>query len=723
MRRFSLLLALILFAPAFAEPPAKEARIQKKDRKHYRKAQEYFFFEEYDRAMPLLEKLTAEYPDNSIIHFEMGVCLYYSPTGKMKSLPWFEKALMLAGDNASPELFYYAGTCYQMQNRFDDAIRCYEGMKKQLDTPDEQKSMDRLIASCNNGKKYMAAPLNVRVENLGDNVNSPYPDYAPVFTGDEKLLLFTSKRKGTTGGNIDDDGHYFEDVYMSRNVSEGGAWSAAGQYDSSYTIKKKGPFRFLFSKAENVSEINTHEHDGSIAVSPDGQKLYIFRYSDVWVATVNENGRWSKPKRLHESIDGKSSHEPSLCLSSDGNTIYFVSDRPGGIGGKDIYRAERTSDGNWGAPVNLGFGVNTPYDEESPSLSEDGQTLYFSSEGHASMGGFDVFKAKLVGSKWSEAENLGYPINNGGDDLFFVPGKKGAYGYYASLQHNSLGDLDIYAIEYLEQMHRMWVKLIDNDNNRPVSDARVWYTKGQNGRKNLLEISPDGFAQFNFDPGATYSISIEREGYRPASSEITIADDPRLDNLYQEIRFSFTRDESKRVTGQEIQLSTALFNVDKEMNAPGSDMNVSRSAFMAALDKNNPRPDLKVTTLSEKYPESASSGNGADGAVFNTVYFDFEKTELNEEARVELDRAADYMKRNRAERFDIYGYTDAKGSENFNLQLSEKRAQAVRGYLISKGVGPGQLEIIAKGKSDPAGVNDTEEGRRKNRRVEIRIRK
>lgn len=718
MKRLLLLLAVSSAFSVFADP-GKTTRLQGKDRKFYRKAQEYFFFEEYDRAVPLLRKLSEQYPQNSIIHFELGVCMYYSPTDKMKSLPFFEKALNLAGNKADDELLYYAGTSYQMVNRFDDAIRCFSELKKKMETPDGIKSVDRLIETCNNGKKMMEHPLNVRIENLGDNVNSPYPDYAPVLTSGEQFMLFTSKREGTTGGNIDDDGYYFEDVYMSRNVGNNKGWSNSGKYDSTYKMTRKGPLRFLFTKAENVAEINTHDHDGSIAVSPDGNDLYIFRYSDIWKATVNENGHWSKPKRLHETIDGKSTHEPSLCISHDGNSLYFVSDRPGGLGGKDIYRAARMPDGSWGTPVNLGPSVNTAYDEESPYLDAEGKYLYFASEGHNSMGGFDIFKSPLENDKPGQPENLGYPINNGGDDIFFVPGAKGDYAYYASMQNNTLGDLDIYAVEFLKDAHRLWVKLIDNAGERPISDASVWFTNRENGRKNLLEVAPDGTAQFNFEPGASYTLSVDREGYHSAKAELHFPDDAKLDNCYQEIRFEFTKNESGAVNGQAITLTSGLFDVDKEIGRNGSgDMNAARSGYLASLDKANPRAGLVVNKVQETYDNSPT---GPATVVFNTIYFEFEKSDLGEEARVELDRAADYMKRHPAVQFELYGYTDSKGSESFNTGLSQKRAESVKNYLLGKGVSAQQLHTIPKGMSDPVGLNDSEAGRRKNRRVEIRI--
>ncbi len=720
MKRLLIALLLGTALHAVAAPAEKQERIERKDRKVFRKAQEFFFFEEYDRAEPILTKLITQYPNNAILHFQMGVCLYYSQTGKMSSMPWFEKAIAMAGTTATEEMWYYAGTTYQMNNRFDDAIRCYQELRKKMDTPEGIKSMNRLIETCENGKKLMGTPVAVRVENLGDNVNSPYPDYAPVFTSGDQLLLFTSKRKGTTGGNMDDEGHYFEDVYMSRNMSENGAWTSAGKLDTSYKMKRKGPLRYLFTKAENVSEINTHDHDGSIAVSPDGQKLYIYRYSDMWQATVNENGKWTRPKRMHEQIDGKSSHEPSMCISPDGNTMYFVSDRVGGFGGKDIYRAEKLANGNWGVPINLGPNVNTPYDEESPYVAADNQALYFASEGHNSMGGFDVFKSPNENGQWMKPENLGYPINNGGDDLFFVPCTAGdRCGYYASMQHNTLGDLDIYAIAKIEQTHRMTIHI--SDNGKAVSNARVWYTNTQNGRKKLLEFTPEGFALFNFEPGVTYDISLERDGYKPAKTSISIPAETKLDNCVQEISYAFVANELRGITGQQIEMTTALFDVDAAAGTNGD--NVQRLGFVTTLDKVNPRKDLVLQYLTEIYPEVVAGNNTNNAAAFNTVYFEFEKADLNEEARVELDRAAEYMNRNPNLRFEIYGYTDAKGSEQFNQELSARRAEAVKTYLLSKGVPPELLVLIPKGMSDPVSGNADEAGRRKNRRVEIRIKK
>ncbi|MGL4598334.1 MAG: hypothetical protein ACRCYO_12430, partial [Bacteroidia bacterium] len=405
----SLFLRFLLFFFMFSHAFVTNANPihSKKDRKVWRQAEEHFTYSEYDEALPLFLRLVEKDPENSQLNYKLGICYYFSTTSRPLCVPYYERALAHAGRDTTSDLLYHAGVGFLTVNHFAQAQDLFARLNRRREGMNYTE-LRHLMQSAENGIAAWKNPARIRIRNLGRNINSPYPDYAPVITPDQSMLLFTSKRKGTTGGRRDDDGYYYEDVYQSRNLASK-RWGASDRYDTNFRARHFGPFLLFFARAENVTQINTNDHDGSISLAPDGKKLFIYRYSDIWEADWAETG-WKKPKRMGKAIDARASHEPSVCISPDGKTLFFVSDRKGSMGGKDIWYCSRAADNSWEKPRNLGRNFNTEYNEDAPCLTADGNTLYFASEGHNSMGGYDIFKSKkLADGNWSPAENLGAP--------------------------------------------------------------------------------------------------------------------------------------------------------------------------------------------------------------------------------------------------------------------------------------------------------------------------
>lgn len=432
-------------------------------------AKEYFKSDEYLDALPLYIKLDSLVPQNGEYCFRAGVC-YFNTFAKSKSLPYLIKAKNLLYPDR--DLLLYLAHSYHLNHKFDEAISAFQKFKDSVATKpadphfhskmkEEQKDIARYIEMCETGKKLVADSLDFVIDNLGPNINSQYPDYVPIVSADEHVLIFTSRRPSTTGGETDPaDEHYYEDIYISTK-DQNGKWTAP----------------------QNMgSKVNTEYHDACIGLSPDGHKLFIYRaeegLGDIYVSKL-KGTEWSVPELMGKEINFES-WEPSATISADEKTVFFTSDRAGGFGGTDIYAMKLNKDGSWSKPENMGSGINTKYDEDAPYIHPDNKTLFFSSKGHKTMGGFDIFTTTFNDStqKWSEPENAGYPINTADDDIFFIWSADGTKGYFSSYRPDSYGEKDLYIIHRPEGTSNVLVlkgNIYDKETKQPV-EANITLT-------------------------------------------------------------------------------------------------------------------------------------------------------------------------------------------------------------------------------------------------------
>ncbi|RZK18770.1 MAG: hypothetical protein EOO56_15475, partial [Hymenobacter sp.] len=369
-------------------------------------------------------------PNNAQLNARIGECYLHSST-KHSALAYLQKSQQLDA-TAEPRLHYLLARALHLSGQWAAAIQEYEQARPtaaDATSDDVAVTTDDLaqrVRECHRGQLLQAHPVRVQLENAGPAINSPMSDYGPLISADASVLLLTSRRAGSTGGELDAEGNgLLEDIYQSDWT--GTAW---------------GPARNL------GAPINTARHDATVGLSADGQHLLV--YSEEHEGDIYESdllgATWGKPKSLGTRLNTKYT-ESSACYSPDGKYLYFVSDRPEGRGGRDIYRLELEAR----TPAeNLGTVLNSPYDEEGVFMHPDGKTLYFSSKGHDSMGGYDIFKSTLnAKGQWSEPENLGWPINTPDDDVYFVMSASGQYAYYSSDQPGGLGAKDIYRITFL----------------------------------------------------------------------------------------------------------------------------------------------------------------------------------------------------------------------------------------------------------------------------------
>jgi tetratricopeptide (TPR) repeat protein len=480
-------------------------------------ASNYFLLEKYSLAEPLYFKLDSLKPNTPDYCYKLGVCYIYNNKEDI-ALPIFEAGLKKA--TLYPKaLLYYTAKAYHLNHKFDEAIKYYERYKGFVNKEGDKNkvtiiaNLNRQIEMCRNGKELIKNPLPLEVFNLGPEINSQYPDYGPVVTADEEQVIFTSNRPNTTGGQKTEDGIYFEDIYLSRKTTNG--WSPAVQ----------------------MTELNTQGHDASKGINPNGEKMIIYRYGkdkllssssgDLYLSE-HKNGNWQKAERMSDKINSPG-WEPSASLPDDDRIIYFVSNRQGGFGGTDIYSIKKLPNGEWAEPWNLGPGINTPYDEDSPFISPDGKTLYFSSTGHRSMGGYDIFITRFDETKkqWTTPENVGYPISTAQDDLYFSWSADGSRIYFSSVRPGGYGDKDIYYASIKKINNNVLIlkgKILDAKDQKPLEAIiRISDPETNETITNVTTNSNTGKYLAVLQTGKKYRITFESTNFHIITENIDLS--------------------------------------------------------------------------------------------------------------------------------------------------------------------------------------------------------
>lgn len=384
----------------------------------------YMMEKDFEKAKGLYLTILKTEPDNADVKYRLGICYLNSDGEKDKALTYLEEAAQkvsekynpssLKEENAPPDAYFLLGSAYRISNEPDKAIAAYTRYRETLDPKDEYNLAvtDQYIRSCNLAKEMQANPRNFTLLNLGAPVNTDQPNFNAVVSGDGKTLFYTSP------------GRQGYEIFTSEQTND--TWSAP----------------------RNVTQaLGTGRYMKTCDLSFDGQTLLLVlddpMNADIFVSRFSK-GRWSKAESVGKEINTKM-NETHASLSADGKVLYFTSNRKGGVGDLDIYKAEPGEKGGWGKAVNLGPEINTPFNEETPFVSDDGTVLYFSSEGHTSMGGYDIFRYHLE-DPGRGVINMGYPLNTTDNDLFYVPFGDGSLGYYAYNGDDSYGGRDIYQV-------------------------------------------------------------------------------------------------------------------------------------------------------------------------------------------------------------------------------------------------------------------------------------
>jgi outer membrane protein OmpA-like peptidoglycan-associated protein/tetratricopeptide (TPR) repeat protein len=682
MKKVITLLALIFSVATFAQNIEFSKENFKDDKDGLKEAKRNIeagdqFFEQgsifYKQAIDPYLLANKFNPNNALLNFKIGKSYLYS-NYKLKALPFLEKALKL-DPLVDPQIHYILAKVYHLDMQWDKAIGEYKAFQGTLKSMSEFKDLieevNKHIAECLTGKELVKNPLRVFIDNVGPEINSQYPDYGPVISADESVMMFTSRRPNTTGGQIDPGiNEYFEDVYIS--TKKDGKWAPA----------------------MNMGKpINTEDHDANSGLSADGQKVLIYigkNNGDLYESELKGDS-WSKPERMNKNIN-TDFHESSACYTPDGKSVYFVSDKPeGGLGDRDIYISTKDEKGKWGKPVNLGPPINTQYGEEGVFLHPDGKTLYFSSQGHKTMGDYDIFKSVYDDKTktWSEPENMGYPVNTPDADVFFVISASGKHGYYASFNSNGYGEKDIYMITFLGKEKPM---VMNNEDNllasltAPVKETVI---------APVMQIKE---AQLTILKG------VITDDVTKKTLEATVE---IIDNLKNEIIASFTSNSS---TGKYLVSLPAGRNYG---------IAVKKENYLFHSENF----DIPATAAYQEVVKDVALKNIAVGSkiILKNIFFDFDKATLRPESTNELERLTKLLNDVPTLKIEISGHTDSKGADAYNKTLSNNRAKAVVDYLITKGIAADRLTSVGYGEEQPISTNDTEEGRQLNRRTEFKI--
>ncbi len=651
MKISSIIFSIFLFSTTgiFSQSITKELN------KKIKNAEDYYINDKFASALPLFLDIVKFDSSNLDLNFKIGICYLNSRTEKIRSIHFLEKAIECANNKQCTEkenkarinAFKFLGDAFHLAYKFDQAIVAYEKYKSMLPNNKDQitfEEVNRKIEMCKVGKELIATPVKIEIENMGASINSAYADYGPVLSADESTLIFTSRRPESTGGKMDEDGKFFEDIYISKKNDS--VWSPAVSIGSS---------------------INTEGNEATVGISIDGQIILIYKDekgNGNLFTTSLIGDQWSSPKKLNKNINTKD-WEPSAFLSADGNILYFTSNRKGGFGGRDIYKSNKLPNGEWAIASNLGPAINTPYDEDAPFIHPDGLTLYFSSNGHGTMGGFDIFSSMLSDkNEWTKPANIGYPINTTDDDIYYAVSPDNKRAYYSSFKSGGIGEKDNYLItffEYIESPLTLLKGVVTDPYGKIPKAVEITVTDNETGK--IVGIyrpnSKTGEYLFILPPGKNYNITYEAEGYLFHSENM------------------------------DVLIKTNYYVIRKAVQ-------------------------LKPLVVGAK-------------VVLKNIFFDFDKATLRPISNVELGKLFKLLSSNKGMIVEISGHTDEKGEINYNVKLSEERAQSVVAYLIEKGINKNQMIAKGYGESNPIADNfnsdgiENTENMQLNRRVELKI--
>lgn len=484
----------------------------------------------YKKAYDLYDQLYTKNPKNFEFKSRLGFCALYYPEKKSRAIEIFED---IKRNDKSPEADYYLAKAYHSNYKFDKAITHYEayilakGNKIKEDDKEMLRDAKLGITNCNNGKELMANKVVADIKNIGSPINSHEVEGVPIISADESVLIYTYRGEKSTGGLLNDelkedkiDGTYHEDIFISNRVN-----------DSTWGIPTP------------ITNLNTNGNDAAIALSPDGQMLFTFvsdvkNPGDIMYSSYSGT-EWSVPVKLNSNINSEY-WEGSCSITADGRYLYFASERPGGYGGRDLYISEKVN-GDWGPAKNLGAAINTEYDDDAPFIHPDGITLFFSSEGHKSIGGYDIMYSIKKDNSWIEPISMGIPLNTTEDDRFYVINAKGDVGYFSSNRAGTggKGEQDIYTVMpgiigerpvlallkgsvYVDEKPvEAKIEVVKKDNNELIGP---YYSNSKTG-KYLMAISP----------GHNYSVKVTTANMEPMEEIVSIE---KL-NKFVEVRKDF----------------------------------------------------------------------------------------------------------------------------------------------------------------------------------------
>ncbi|WP_240471666.1 OmpA family protein [Hymenobacter aerophilus] len=634
-----------MLTTAMAQPALAQST-----RQQLKTANKLFGQENFRASLPYYEQVLAKDPNNAQALFRAGIA--YMSFDKEKASDYIYKAQRLK-KNVSKDVEYWLGRVDHLNYNFDEAIAHFQAYNATLKTKDTRKrDLSRLIQNSKNAKVQFNSPRDIFVKNLGPTINTQWSEHSPVISADDKILLFTSRSdnmtnvsalqaaEGKDGKKLAADGQYYENIYEARRIDEDN-----------------------WDKPRSLSGVlNGKGHDASIQVFDNDTKMLMYRNDengDILYSEKSGND-WTEPKRLNKNIN-TAAYESDAYITPDGLTIYFSTAKYSEDGTLDIYYSTRVPGGEWGPAKSIGNAINTAYDDDSPYLSRDGKTMYFSSRGHNTMGGYDIFKSEYdsIGRKWGRPENMGYPINTPDDDTYYRLSPDGSYAYLSSYRIGGYGEKDIYTINYIKNATiRGRVLAIQDSSAIPGAELVFSGTQADKTALSYRDVSKPltGEYQVNVLSGRTYQVAVSKDGRNIETQEFAVP------------------------------ISTNDSTV------------IEKNFYVNYID-------TMVTNI----------------ANINPIYFDTDKYTLRPESIVELKKVSDLLAANPGINISIEGNTDSRNTDEYNMVLGQNRANVAYNYLKKAGIAETRMVTVSYGERRPVAPNDSPENMQLNRRTDFRV--
>lgn len=613
---------------------AQDVTLSRTARQVYDKAQKAWQERKLPEATELFEKVLEIEPNSYDTHLRLAQ-VYELQRKPDLTRKHYYKAIHLKPDAPqSAPAFQWIGRDHFNVQRYDSAQFYFE---KAMALFPAKSSLARLAeksaASSQFAQLAIKNPLPIEKRSMGDTVNFLGTQYFPVMTADNETLIFTGLTE-----NRD------ENIYYTRRI-KGNRWDVP----------------------EEISKtINTTNNEGTCTVSADGRTLVFTACNrpdghgscDLYISHKIGN-EWSQPVNLGQQVNSRE-WESQPSLSADGHTLYFASDRKGGIGKRDIWVTHLDEKKQWAAPKNLGPAINTPDEENAPFIHANGRTLFYSSNGLPGMGGFDIFITQKMDTLWAQPANIGYPINTVSDQVGLFIASNGENAYYTDDNTEKGGGRSLlYTFRVPESLQKIITptryakgKVFDKKTGTVLaSDIELFDLKTQAKVGSFTSDGQNGSFLAVLNKGGEYAFYVSKPGY-----------------LFKSLSFS---------------VNDTLSFVDLELP-------------LEAIEKDR-------------------------AEVLNNIFFKTGEYILDDKSKVELDKLTDFLHKNKTIKIEISGHTDDVGSDTENMALSQRRAQSVQYYLQQSGIAADRILAKGYGETTPTAPNDSEENRQKNRRIEWRI--
>ncbi len=645
MYRILFLIFLILSVRGITSGQQKYSTKSVKAIEFYEQAKQAYYSKNYSKAIEKLEKASKD--DPNFIEAVIGLSdIYTEMENPAKAIEYLEKSLKMNNSFFLPS-FYNLGNLYFSQARYNEALPNYKAFLNSKSSDSKMRSAaGKKLANCEFGIYSMSHPVPFEPQNLGDSINSIYDEYWPSLSADEQTLVVTRKLP-----------------VKNQNPLSTNTFAQQEQEDFYVSYWKNN----YWTKMKDIgSPLNTADNEGAQSLSVDGRRMYFTACNrpdgvgncDIYVS-FKKDDNWSEPVNLGEVINTSSS-EKQPSISPDGRTLYFISNRAGGKGGFDIYSSHLDDNGHWEAPVNLGDSINTAYNEQSPFIHADNQTLYFSSDGWVGMGGYDLYVShRSDDGYWRKGINMGYPINTQKDEIGLFVNARGNKAYFSSSRKEGRG-LDIYSFDLYPEARPIPVSYMkgtvyDETTNQKLS-ARFELIDLQSGKliNQAVSGSITGSFLVTIPSNKNYALNVSKDGY-----------------LFYSDHFAMT------------------------------DKHDALHPFL----KDIPLRKIKI----------------GETVILKNIFYETNSFELKDESVVELDKLRDFLVKNKTIIIELSGHTDNIGTDAYNQKLSEKRANSVKEFLNKHGIVAGRITSRGYGKTQPVAGNDNEEGRSQNRRTEFKI--